>query len=141
VQVRDDLLSFLKADSERRTATILCGPRRLIPGMLCGGLTYRKITFYLDATHIFDGLNEFPTHVAHMRLGSFVMNATPWPIDPSLDNKVGVPDGTLFQIALRWLREDREHRRELEKGGRKTRGAKRDQVPQMFHMGDLGSAH
>lgn len=107
VQVRDDLLSFLKADSERRTATILY------------------------ATHIFDGLNEFPTHVAHMRLGGFVMNASPWPpspIDPPLDNKVGVPDGALFQIALRWLREDREHRQELEKAGRKTRGAKRDQA-------------
>jgi CCR4-NOT complex subunit CAF16 len=27
VQVRDDLLAFLKEDSERRSATILCGPR------------------------------------------------------------------------------------------------------------------
>ena len=86
----------------------------------------------LDATHIFDGLNEFPTHVAHMRLGSFVMDPTPWPlppIDPLLDNNERVPaDSTLFQIALQWLREDRVHRKDLEKAGRKTRGARRGQV-------------
>ncbi|KAF8484463.1 P-loop containing nucleoside triphosphate hydrolase protein [Russula ochroleuca] len=107
VQVRDDLLSFLKEDSQHRNATILY------------------------ATHIFDGLNEFPTHVTHMRLGSFVINATPWPlppIDPLLDNNESAPDPTLFQIALQWLREDRVHRQELEKGGRKTRGARRDQA-------------
>lgn len=85
----------------------------------------------IDATHIFDGLNKFPTHVAHMRLGSFVMNPTPWPpssVDPPLCDKDGPPSPTLFQTALEWLREDREYRRELEKGGRKTRGARRGQV-------------
>ncbi|KAH9973010.1 P-loop containing nucleoside triphosphate hydrolase protein [Lactifluus volemus] len=106
VQVRDDLLSFLKEDSERRGATILY------------------------ATHIFDGLNEFPTHIAHMRLGSFVMSPIPWPVlpaEPLLGNRVGVSEPSLFQIALHWLREDREHRHELEKAGRKFRGARRDQ--------------
>jgi CCR4-NOT complex subunit CAF16 len=77
----------------------------------------------VDATHIFDGLNEFPTHIMHMRLGSFVMDPTPWLPSP-IDNK----GGALFRTALQWLREDREHRRELEKAGRKTRGARRDQV-------------
>jgi len=106
VQVRDDLLSFLKEDSERRSATILY------------------------ATHVFDGLNEFPTHIAHIRLGSFVMNPTPWPpspIDPLWANRSVAADRGLFQIALQWLREDREHRRELEKAGQKTRGARRGQ--------------
>ncbi|KAI0291758.1 P-loop containing nucleoside triphosphate hydrolase protein [Russula brevipes] len=106
VQVRDDLLSFLKEDSERRSATVLY------------------------ATHIFDGLNKFPTHIAHMRLGSFVMNPTPWSpssVDPSVYDKAGPPGPTLFQTALEWLREDREYRRELEKAGRKTRGARRGQ--------------
>ena len=92
----------------------------------------------VDATHIFDGLNEFPTHVAHMRLGSFVMNATPWPLPPSNDPDK-VPNSTLFQIALQWLREDRLYRRELEKAGRKTRGARSGQVRQ--RSGDLGCAH
>ena len=120
VQVRDDLLSFLKEDSERRNATILCEPTK-VPHII---RTLMQIT--LDATHIFDGLNEFPTHIAHMRLGSFVMDPTPWPPSP-IDN-AGAPDRTLFRTALQWLREDREHRRELEKAGRKTRGARYDQV-------------
>lgn len=56
------------------------------------------------------------------------MNPTPWPpssVDPPLGDK-DCP--TLFQTALEWLREDREYRRELEKAGRKTRGARRGQV-------------
>ena len=95
----------------------------------------------LDATHIFDGLNEFPTHVTHMRLGSFVMNATSWPLPapsivPQSGNSERAPDSTLFQIALQWLREDREERRELEKAGRKTRGARRGQVRMRYdHLG------
>ena len=131
VQVRDDLLSFLKEDSERRSATILCAPA--IDKSYCtnGGLA-------LDATHIFDGLNEFPTHIAHMRLGSFVMSPIPWPISPAeplLGNRVGVSEPSLFQIALHWLREDREHRHELEKAGRKIRGARRDQVRTLDILG------
>jgi CCR4-NOT complex subunit CAF16 len=85
----------------------------------------------LDATHIFDGLNEFPTHVIHMRFGNFAMDATSWPLPsivPQMGNSERAPDGTLFQIALQWLREDREDRRVLEKAGRKTRGARRGQV-------------
>lgn len=107
LQVRDDLLTFLKEDSQHRNTTILY------------------------ATHIFDGLNEFPTHVTHMRLGNLVMNATPWPLPsivPQLGNNERAPDSTLFQIALQWLREDRVARRELEKAGRKTRGARRGQA-------------
>ncbi|KAH9981834.1 P-loop containing nucleoside triphosphate hydrolase protein [Russula compacta] len=106
VQVRDDLLSFLKEDGESRSATILY------------------------ATHIFDGLNEFPTHIAHMRFGNFVMNPMPWPFSPThplLGNNAGAPNQTLFQVALHWLRQDREYRRELEKAGRKIRGARRSQ--------------
>ncbi|KAI0248665.1 P-loop containing nucleoside triphosphate hydrolase protein [Lactifluus subvellereus] len=103
VQVRDDLLSFLKDDSERRSATILY------------------------ATQIFDGLNGFPTHIAHVRLGSFVTNPIPWfplPVEASSTSNgtVGVSDVSLFQVALRWLREDREYRRKLENAGRKIRG-------------------
>jgi CCR4-NOT complex subunit CAF16 len=93
----------------------------------------------IDATHIFDGLNEFPTHVTHIRLGSFVMNATPWPlapIVPQLGHSERAPDSTLFQIALQWLREDRKDRQELEKAGRKTRGARLGQVRnRYYHLG------
>ncbi|KAK0230779.1 P-loop containing nucleoside triphosphate hydrolase protein [Armillaria fumosa] len=95
VLVRDDLLKFLRNDSETRGATIIY------------------------ATHIFDGLNDFPTHVAHMRFGSFTTPPTPWPL-------TGQPTSTLYSVALQWLKEDREYRRELEKNGLKLRGARKD---------------
>ncbi|KAJ7638792.1 P-loop containing nucleoside triphosphate hydrolase protein [Roridomyces roridus] len=104
VLVRDELLTFLKRDSETRGATIIY------------------------ATHIFDGLNQFPTHIAHMSFGRLVTPPTPWPIqaDSVLSSQFG--QSTLYNVALQWLKEDREYRRELEKNGRKVRGARRDQA-------------
>ncbi|KAH9939237.1 P-loop containing nucleoside triphosphate hydrolase protein [Epithele typhae] len=108
VLVRDDLLTFLKEDSEARGATVLY------------------------ATHIFDGLNKFPTHVAHMHLGTFLTEPTPWPfVDGTLATmsvELG-PSPTLYAVALQWLKEDRERRRALEAQGRKRRGARTDAVP------------
>ncbi|KAF9780059.1 P-loop containing nucleoside triphosphate hydrolase protein [Thelephora terrestris] len=95
VLVRHELLEFLKRDSEARGATIIY------------------------ATHIFDGLNDFPTHIAHLRLGAFIQPPTPW-------NAGEEAQGRLYDTALRWLTEDRAHRRQLELDGRKTRGARRD---------------
>ncbi|KAH7929487.1 P-loop containing nucleoside triphosphate hydrolase protein [Leucogyrophana mollusca] len=100
VLVRDELLTFLQQDSIARSATILY------------------------ATHIFDGLNAFPTHVAHMRFGSFVTEPTSWPMGPS---DVLQPM-SLYNTALQWLKDDREHRRELEKQGRKARGARKNET-------------
>jgi hypothetical protein len=97
------------------------------------------MAFTLDATHIFDGLNKFPTHIAHMRLGSFVGDPIPWPLSPV--NGVEGPDQSLFRTALEWLREDREHRRDLEaSASRKTRGARRGQVriPYFIRYDHLG---
>lgn len=96
VLVRNDLLDFLKQESEQRGATILY------------------------ATHIFDGLNEFPTHIAHMRDGGFVEQPQPWsPLAAA---------GALHGVALQWLRDDREVRRAEEASGKrsKTRGARGD---------------
>ncbi|KAH8105031.1 P-loop containing nucleoside triphosphate hydrolase protein [Phellopilus nigrolimitatus] len=100
VLVRAELLAFLKEESAVRGATILY------------------------ATHIFDGLDAFPTHVAHMRLGEFVGAPVPWPPSAPAPG----PSATLHATALQWLTEDRAHRRELERGGRKLRGARRDQA-------------
>ncbi|KAJ8583777.1 P-loop containing nucleoside triphosphate hydrolase protein [Rhizopogon salebrosus TDB-379] len=101
VLVRDELLTFLRNDSIARGSTILY------------------------ATHIFDGLGSFPTHIAHMRFGSFVTEPTLWPS--------GFTDGqqapTLYNTALQWLKEDRDYRRELEKEGRKGRGPRNETVP------------
>ncbi|TFK93620.1 P-loop containing nucleoside triphosphate hydrolase protein [Polyporus arcularius HHB13444] len=108
VLVRDDLLTFLKEDSESRGATILY------------------------ATHIFDGLNSFPTHVAHMHLGTFLMEPTSWPFTSGTSGGTSVdlgPSPTLYSLALQWLKEDRVRRRALEAQGRKRRGARNDKVP------------
>ncbi|KAG2118774.1 P-loop containing nucleoside triphosphate hydrolase protein [Suillus discolor] len=103
VMVRDELLTFLRNDSIARGATIIY------------------------ATHIFDGLNSFPTHVAHMRFGSFATEPTAWP--SGFTNGPLSQTPTLYNTALQWLREDREYRRELEKQGRKGRGARNEIVP------------
>ncbi|EJD00910.1 P-loop containing nucleoside triphosphate hydrolase protein [Fomitiporia mediterranea MF3/22] len=120
VLVRDELLTFLKKESESRGATILY------------------------ATHIFDGLNAFPTSIIHMRLGEIVGEPLPWPSPSRLIELVALPTtidseftrsgSTLHMTALQWLKGDREHRRELERNGRKMRGARRavngsDSVP------------
>ena len=84
-----------------------------------------------DATHIFDGLNNFPTHVAHMHLGTFLMEPTPWPFTSGAVGATSVdlgPNPTLYTVALQWLREDRDRRRALEAQGRKPRGARVDTV-------------
>ncbi|KAK7061706.1 putative ABC transporter ATP-binding protein C20G4.01 [Favolaschia claudopus] len=107
VLVRDDLFKFLKRDSEERGATILC-------------------MYY--ATHIFDGLNNFPTHIAHMSFGRLVTAPSAWPITADSPLHAQFGSSTLYTVALQWLKEDREYRRELENQGRKLRGARRDQT-------------
>ncbi|KAJ7283678.1 P-loop containing nucleoside triphosphate hydrolase protein [Mycena rebaudengoi] len=104
VLVRDDLLRFLKSDSETRGATVLY------------------------ATHIFDGLNQFPTHITHMSFGRLVTPPSAWPLVSGSALSTQFGSSTLYNVALQWLKEDREYRRELEKNGRKLRGARRDQA-------------
>jgi CCR4-NOT complex subunit CAF16 len=112
--VRHDLLTFLKCDSEKRGATILC--------MYVSPFNHHAaMTLCADATHIFEGLDNFATHVAHMRFGSFATPSIPWPPSPATDQ-------VLSNVALQWLKEDREIRRQLEQQGLKTRGARRDEV-------------
>ena len=118
VLVRHELLKFLKRDSEARSATIICESPHSPP---CS-LQFKYLTRNTpDATHIFDGLNDFPTHVAHLRLGAFVRIPTPW-------NTGDRSRGDLYDIALQWLTEDRAHRHQLELNGRKSRGARQNTV-------------
>lgn len=115
VLVRHELLEFLKKDSDARGATIIC----TLP---FSPAQYNYLTpDFLDATHIFDGLNDFPTHVAHLRLGAFIQPPTPW-------NTGDISKASIYDTALKWLTEDRTHRRQLELEGRKMRGARRNSV-------------
>ncbi|KAG8824105.1 CCR4-NOT regulatory complex component [Serendipita sp. 399] len=101
VLVRHDLMTFLKRETEERGCTILY------------------------ATHIFDGLEEFPTHVVHMRDGSFVNQPVPWPLTAGK-----ATHASLYNLALTWLKEDRELRIQEEKAGKRMkRGARTDDVP------------
>ena len=68
-----------------------------------------------------------------MRLGEFVADPTPWNDLAGQIQVVERPIGSdLHAMALRWLKEDRQHRRELERNGRKLRGARRDEVWNVF---------
>ncbi|KAK0556474.1 CCR4-NOT regulatory complex component [Tilletia horrida] len=114
VQVRADLLDFLAEETIKRQATIIY------------------------ATHIFDGLQGFPTHVVHMRLGTTV-NPKPldWPPNesnaheyPSLAQREGGlierELSPLLTVALAWLREDRVIRTKTEKETADSAAAKGD---------------
>ncbi|TKY84749.1 hypothetical protein EX895_005829 [Sporisorium graminicola] len=111
VQVRADLLDFLQQETEERGATIIY------------------------ATHIFDGLQSFPTHLAHMRLGT---TTTTLPIDWPATNPADIaalpPTASadkdrdlspLLNVSLAWLREDKVVRAEEESKRGRTRGANR----------------
>lgn len=88
---------------------------------------------YIDATHIFDGLDTFPTHVAHMRDGAFVTPPLPWnpnqPLQTDLQASTVRVGSNLHALALSWLREDRELRLAEEKSGKRmARGPKASDV-------------
>ncbi|PWN49113.1 hypothetical protein IE53DRAFT_388690 [Violaceomyces palustris] len=105
VQVRADLLEFLMNETIERNATIIY------------------------ATHIFDGLQSFPTHICHMRLGTtLTKDHISWP--PNEANQHLLPSSPdenlspLLSVSLAWLREDRIVRQEEEKKMGRKRGAK-----------------
>lgn len=114
VLVRQNLLAFLKEECQTRGATVLY------------------------ATHIFDGLDNVPSHVAHIQLGKTTQpEPIPWPITD--ENVPGVPKGVVAEmekgdragskmlaLALRWLSEDKEVRHGLERQGiLRARGGKK----------------
>lgn len=125
VLVRQRLLQFLVEETQSRNATILY------------------------ATHIFDGLDSFPTHLCHIQLGSTLPpSPLPWPVSfPANDSQAtvpGVPTGVrarmedperpgskLLELALAWLDEDKQARiqRELKEGGKRKRGAQASEIP------------
>ena len=127
VLVRSRLLAFLVEECEERGATVLY------------------------ATHIFDGLDTFPTHLCHIQLGTTLPpSPLSWPIvyntphvdaagKPSTEVIPGIPQGVrekmenpmragsrLLELCLAWLKEDRVKRvdLEVEMTGERKRGAR-----------------
>lgn len=123
VLVRSRLLDFLVEETRERNATILY------------------------ATHIFDGLDSFPTHLCHLQLGTTLPpSPLEWPLN--LENQAGAgeavpaevrrrmedPNRTgskLLEVALHWLVEDKRKRIEIEvaQGGKEKRGARAQGEP------------
>jgi len=119
VLVRTRLLQFLKQETLERSATVLY------------------------ATHIFDGLDNFPSHVCHLQLGATLNPPIyTWPLDLTQKEIKGIPEGTiekmadveragsrLMELALAWLIMDTDLRRKYEKEGKegfRLRGAKEE---------------
>ncbi|KAG5359092.1 putative ABC transporter ATP-binding protein [Yarrowia sp. C11] len=80
VLARTNLLNFLKEETETRQATIVY------------------------ATHIFDGLNQWPTHVAHMSQSTMLSCDTYDVVQKQF------PDKSILEIALGWITGDMERR-------------------------------
>ena len=91
VVVRRNLLDYLK-DESRKGATILY------------------------ATHIFDGLGDWPSHVAHIRNGT-VVAVHDFKNFPELEQAKSVPsfDSPLLRVVEKWLRADFEEARARKK--------------------------
>ncbi|CAD7702735.1 unnamed protein product [Ostreobium quekettii] len=86
---RADLMDFLTEECEERGATIVY------------------------ATHIFDGLQSWPTHVAFLADGKF----------QTFDEVKNVPhlrDGKLLDTVVRWLREDKRRRAASKRSSKTT---------------------
>lgn len=91
VVVRQDLLAFLKKESEERSATIVY------------------------ATHIFDGLGTWPTHIAHMSGGRILAVHKITEIPELIEFSKQTSDSgmsPLMRVVEKWLREDLKRRRE-----------------------------
>ncbi|KAI9189810.1 CCR4-NOT regulatory complex component [Blastocladiella emersonii ATCC 22665] len=85
VLARRNLLDFLRRECEERGCTVVY------------------------CTHIFDGMGNWPTHVAHLRHGE-IMSMTPF---DQLIAEANLPpsfDSPLLQIVEKWLVEDRKYR-------------------------------
>lgn len=119
-------MDFLIEESKARNATIVyCASL----ASCCGAFLRGLCNFHLPGTHIFDGLDIFPTQVIHMQLGRTPIKPLQWPLpaDEASRAAVGSPAGasSLLGIALGWLREDRDLRKKMEKEkGSKQRGAR-----------------
>lgn len=86
VLVRARLLNFLRKETEERDCTIVY------------------------ATHIFDGLSDWPTHLAHIHLGKVIIVKEHSITDDDMSSSRVRRNGYLLELALEWLGKDFEER-------------------------------
>lgn len=102
--VRAELLAFLVKESKERNATIVY------------------------ATHIYDHIETFPTHICHLRLGTTPDELVSYtPSQTIMEDSAAAEEkrGELMGIALKWLKADRDVRKQRDKERGTERGAKR----------------
>ncbi|GJN92657.1 hypothetical protein Rhopal_005692-T1 [Rhodotorula paludigena] len=115
VLVRSKLLAFLVEETQTRGATLLY------------------------ASHIFDGMDAWPTHLCHIQLGSTAPpSPLAWPLSGAAGEDAAVPPAVrarmddpqrsgsrLLELAVHWLEEDKRRRidKEVREGGKERRGA------------------
>jgi len=94
VLVRADLLNYLQSESEQRGATIIY------------------------ATHIFDGLNEWATHLAHLSNGKLrVLHEVSEVLElRCLQETNKSSNSPLLQLVEMWLRQEKEEKKYAHRG-------------------------
>ena len=108
VLARSDLLAFLKQETQERACTIVY------------------------ATHIFDGLASWPTHLVHMSLGEILEVGPPSEFLDSV-SRDSASNSALLELCLLWLTQDRKARGERGSEKRITW----DDVPEDVKAGEL----
>lgn len=118
-------MDFLIAESKERNATIVYCASPLsylfLKSMRCRDLRLTVESSYPPGTHIFDGLDIFPTSVLHMQLGSIPQEPIAWP-RPAGEDQEGQNGSRLLGLALGWLKEDRVLRKKAEQAKGRVRG-------------------
>jgi len=125
VLVRSRLLDWLEEETRTRNVTVLYAVRPLL---------FASLTLQ---THIFDGLDGWPTHVSHLCLGKTTTpKALAWPIEGETEDvpasvvaKMDDPHrrgSRLLELALHWLAVDRGVREKLEASGELRRRGPED---------------
>lgn len=114
--MRSRLLAFLAEETQTRGATIVY------------------------ASHIFDGMDSWPTHLCHIQLGTTVApSPLNWPLTGTQEGedeavpaevrkRMMDPDRSgsrLLELAVHWLEIDKKKRieKEIREGGKQKRGA------------------
>lgn len=102
--VRDELLKFLREETEQRNAAIIY------------------------ATHIFDGLSDWPTHFAHMSFDGLdrIYTREELTIFDEKQASTNTNESRLLQLAKMWLKDDLKKKREKEAKNPKQKDEERE---------------
>ncbi|KAG4100856.1 P-loop containing nucleoside triphosphate hydrolase protein [Neocallimastix lanati (nom. inval.)] len=114
VLVRSSLIQFLREESETRNVTIIY------------------------ATHIFDGIGDWPTHIAHMtdkHIKDFYTLDQLMNLPEIKNEKIHIFNSLLLTIVEKWLRED--YQNELKKRNSEEKGETKESLTQWDKLANM----